>query len=44
MENQIEKKMEDEMETLQYIPLKGYIGMLPPKIANQVENEIETAI
>ena len=28
MENQMEKKMENEMETLS--PFKGYIGMLPP--------------
>ena len=46
MENQMEKKMENEMETLN--PFKGYIGMLLPIMENQMEkkmeNEMETGI
>ena len=46
MENQMEKKMENEMETLG--PLRGYIGILLPIMENQMEkkmeNEMETGV
>ena len=45
-DNQMERKMENEMETLN--PFKGYIGMLPPIMENQMEkkmeNEMETGV
>ena len=42
MKNQMEKKMDNERETLG--PFKGYIGILPAIMEKNMENQMETRI